>query len=300
MAFYNEDDKKDFFTTFEQTKPAVRNWTSLFNNAALYENKFGKDLYNFNSAEAIEFLRGMNQRSMQSLNSIKASFAIYTNWAIEKGLTLSNQNVWTTLELNSKMIVDKVSNTLIKDRLEFIRLTNAYVEHPYRRLVLFLLYEGFIGQEYSEIRFAMDDDLDIDKKTLRIVRNGQKQFLPVSNELIAVYKATISYNEFDKQGSPYLIKNRVKGQSISSSVVNKYVYRFIDAIALKTNHRSEYTATSIWKSGMYDYIHRNEIERGGISDDIFKEAAERYGYNINNKLHLLRKEYGLYKEAFKL
>jgi len=292
MRFYNEEYKKESLNY-----NVHKSYVTLFNKSYKYEQKYHKDLFDFNEDEAMELLLSYNQRSIRSLSNIKAVFATYTNWAIGKGLTLSNTNIWTTITLDSTMVVDKASNTMIRDRKEFLRLINAYVDHPYRKLVLFMLYEGFMGPQYSEIRFAKDSDLDMNKKTLHVVRDGKDCYLPVSDEFIRAYESSLNSDLFDKQGSPYLIKNRVKGQAISSSVVNKYVYHFIDAIALKTRHRPEYTSTSIWKSGMYNYIRQQELEYAFLTNDILSACAKRYGYSIN-KVHLLRKEYTLYKETF--
>ena len=298
MGFYNEDIKNNYINENKQSSDVAKKAKSLFVNSAPSELKFNKDIFDFNKEEALELLRNYNQRTMLSLAHIKSRLSTYTNWAIKKGLTKSNQNVWTALEIDSKMIVDKASNTLIKDRKEFIKLIDKYCDHAYRRLVLLMLYEGCMGREYSEIRFTLDEDLDIENKRLRLLRDGKDFYLPVSREFISAYKASFDFNQFDKKGSPYLIKNRVKGKALSKNVINHYVQHFANAIAKETGNKPEYTAVSIWKSGMYNYILDKERVYGYITNDILSDASKMYGYNID-ELSLLRREYNLYKDAFK-
>lgn len=151
---YNEEIKlkwvNEYTTLFSISKERL---IGIFNNAALLENIYTKDLCDFNVNELKVFYASFNSISAQSLLSCNTMMAAYSDWCIEKKISKTNINYFRILCIND---FEKLTNTakqekkyISRDKLE--KIIKYTVKNNCDELLFRLLYQGVRGKGSTEL-----------------------------------------------------------------------------------------------------------------------------------------------------
>ena len=89
---YNEQQKMQFIREKKQNASIAQNLENCFKEAEPREERYGRDISEWSTAEIIDFYKWKSTPYIQSLVALNNSLEIYTNWCILNGLVADNQN----------------------------------------------------------------------------------------------------------------------------------------------------------------------------------------------------------------
>jgi integrase len=287
---YNEEIKEKFLSTYEneQTQKTLRN---VFYNASLIENVLEKDLYEFTQDEIGKVIANTNPHNSNVARSIGRFVSQYISWAIEERLRTNKLNplkgVITEWYDN---FVDKTKKIHYSYE-EFLEL----LEHPNMlsaqdQTFLFLIYEGIMGQKFSQLRELKFSDIDWNHNTVYVKERNEK--IKVSDECIkylekahnqSTYyqfnKTTKEFTEKELLPSEYIFKNvksprATEGQQVGINVFYSRLHTLKDLLEL------EYlTPNAIRQSGMIYEAVKIYKEEGTLAYDQLAKVGEKYAYS---------------------
>ena len=272
---YNQEIKDRFIDEIGVDKYPYRWWERVFEKVYKFEEKYQKDFYSFTTNEILEFYKYLNLKSMSSLIVYNANLTHYGAWALQNNMILDGQNHF--YEIDSKLLstcVDKmfIANSVITYE-QLIHSFNQFNSHMDKYLV-FALFEGIKGKDFSEITDLRIEDIDKENKLAHL---SSGRIIPVSNEFINIcvlannevgYEIGGKKKTFVDTGYIYKQTNKGKGvkksQSVYRRIINTLGYLGID---------SHVTPNNIMSSGMLHYV-RKKAEELGISARDFLNSKE--------------------------
>lgn len=292
--------------SFMQTVKNDSSYAWIFDKSFDFENKFGKDLYQFNKEEILEFLASRNM-SFESLKVNLSCIRSYINWSYEKGIKASNKNAADDItDTELKKISKKKRNVLhVDDIYEIVGRINGSnfpkLKNMQDRLLVYLLFLGVRGERASElinlkykhidlenglIKLSELDanrkDLKVDKFCLDLIKSVKKEseyhrYMDGSND-----KTTNIKEFYDLHDSEYVFrKSNVGKKSKSDKMSYAGILRRLQTISKYTDLKL--TMNTVESSGM-TYIAKKAIDAGyELKIDnpvIIKSIFERF--NINN------------------
>lgn len=155
----------------------------LFDKAFDYEQKYSKDLFNFNKEEMISFLSGRNT-ALSTLKVHLSYISSYINWAIEEGVKLSNRNITleitnddlnkiakkdglltyeTVYEIVGRKLIDRNTGELIVFDTGLPKLKNVQ-----DKLLVYLMFIGVNGEKSHELINLRFEHVDVQNKKLKL------------------------------------------------------------------------------------------------------------------------------------
>lgn len=298
---YNEELKKEFIKYKNDNATHSPFFIeNLFNQTEPFEEERDKDLCNFTVKEIIEFYKFKGSVSDVSLANINGMFKKYTQFCIEKGMSIDNQNHF--LEITDQILQDECINKAMLKRMIVTRqelLSSLYkFSNPSDRFLLLALFEGMWGKDYSEIL-----DLNIADFEGNMVHLSSGRTIPVSDILIQYAKESAEKTEYTNASTGrtwklygeygQVIKRR-NGGEVKKENRGRVLYQRLYKLTAEMDVSNNITARYIRNSGQIDMFKRKAKEKDisvidAIYDnEIFDEVSYIYG-KINSRKNFINK-----------
>lgn len=185
---YNSDIKFQYINEKNKSEP-IAYLMRLFNKSMTYETQLDKDISNFNHDEILNFYKGMNSSSINTLIAFNSYLSAYTIWAINKKYVKDNQNHF--LEIN----INEMKDSLNQENFEQKYVTKDQIynwcfnlQNSRDRFIILSLFEGLKGKDYCEITSLKKSDIDFNEKTAQLCTGRQVKisdyFIDVANDAI--------------------------------------------------------------------------------------------------------------------
>lgn len=285
---YNEEIKERFLSQYEneQTQKTIRN---LFFNTYIIENTLEKDLFEQNLTEIGKCIENSNPHTRNVAASNGRFISQYISWAVENGYRKSNINPLkgVTADFYDKFI-DK-TRKIHYSYDEFLTLLEE-MQNGQDQAFLFLIWEGIMGEKFSQLQQLTFDDVDWDNKTVYVKERDEK--IDVSEDCIKyldkAYKQNTyyQYNKNTKEfvekellSSSYIFKNirsprASDGQMVGMSVFYNRLHAMKDYLEL------EYlTPMAIKQSGMIYEAVKQYQEFNVLAYDQLAELGRKYAFS---------------------
>lgn len=298
---YNEELKREFIKYKNDIATHAPFFIeNLFNQTSPFEEEKDKDLCNFTVAEIIEFYKFKGSVSDVSLANINGMFRKYTQFCIEKGMSIDNQNHF--LEITDQILQDECINKGMLKRMIITReelLSSLYTFlNPSDRFLLLALFEGIWGKDYSEIL-----DLNIADFEGNMVHLSSGRIIPVTDILVYYANESAKANEYTNESTGrtwklygeygQVIKRR-NGGDVKEKNRGRLLYQRLYKLTAEMDVSKNITARYIRTSGQIDMFKRLAKEKNiSVTDaiyneEIFKKVSYIYG-KINSRKNFINK-----------
>lgn len=288
--FYNEVIKNRYLNELENE--GSRNTISyIFLASKRAEEIKEMDLYNFSKEDIELVLENMHMTSAHTARANTNYISNYITWCIKHGYRENNLNPLDTIDSSwSRKFVDRTlkihySYEEFIDLLEDQNMLNAQDQS-----FLFLIFEGALGERFSELTELRFEDFDFDNKSVYI--KGRNRNISLSDECLKyVEKAynqdtyyvynlkTKEFSEKELLPSPYLFKNVKSPRStenipVGMSVLYNRLHGLKEVLELDS-----LTPNGIRQSGM---IYQGVLlyqQYGILGYDQFAIIGEKYNFS---------------------
>jgi integrase len=287
---YNGEIKERFLSNYdnEQTQATIRN---VFAKTELVESVLEKDLYEMNLTELGKCIENTNPYNKNVAKSTGRFISQYLTFCTENGYRNSNINPLKGVddEFYDKY-VDK-SKKIHFSFNEFLELLEDPILHNAQdKSFLFLIFEGLLGEQFSELRELKISDIDFENKTVYIKERGQK--VEISDECIKYLEKTINektyynynpktkdFNERELLQSVYVFKTTkspraTEGQMVGMSMLYTRIHALKEILDLEY-----FTPNAIKQSGMIKMAVDIFKEEGVLGYDQLAKIGEKYNFS---------------------
>jgi integrase len=213
MGIYQEDIKNDYliYTNKSYEKASL----NVFRVSYSLEEKYKKDLYEFNLEEISEL---MQELEIKTKASARNRFGMISHY-ISYNLRLKRVNQNPLFKVSSRWCEQFVdSNRKIISENELVEYLKE-IKNPQDKVVFLLLFEGVKGDDFSEILGLKKNDIDWETNTLNVVDSAtgprhvkvsDKCMCLIKEAIDQIYPVGIEGNNYQKKyiDSEYVIKNR--------------------------------------------------------------------------------------------
>lgn len=296
-SLYNPEVKERYLATFPNPDTA-KTLRYTFYNTELFEAKAQKDLYDMNLIELTKTIRGTNPLNAATAGTTSRFIYAYISWAIDVGLRFSNIHPMDGNMTSSffEKLVDKTK----KIHFSYDELIEMLEEIPnYQdKSMLLLMFEGVIGETFSELLSLKISDVNMDTNEVYIEQRDQT--IKVDPKCIEFIKGAIKettyqsyipkenrYNEKELLPSQYVFKN-VKSPRVQEDYQPVSPTVFYNRLKLikASNHEIEYlTPNALRQSGMIKMavdLVLEKVKNGDEAEiryrDVYKPIGEKYNY----------------------
>lgn len=293
---YNEEQKNRFI---KECPYAVK----YFEKAEPYEERFGKDLYDFNTPQILEFYKMLFSTSLDVLINFNTTFERYATFALKNSLIADGQNHFAEINRNMLMhCIDKRSFELTS-RTELKHITDKLL-NPLEKYLFWALFEGIKGYNYCEITELKWKDIDTKNKTA-ILCTGRT--VNLSDELIMYARESYETDIYftypttsDKTSKKkHMIGNIWKvpdiknvADDIDSKGTQCYrlITRCVKYLGMPVGY---FSGKHLADSGLMDYIKSLAIKYGVSNWDIIydhmHELEKQYEFTAQKRVNYVRK-----------
>lgn len=152
-----------------------------------FEEKFGKDVYDFNQFEIIEMYKNYVWTSIDSLYNLNSRLALYGDWALSKMMVKTNINYFRVIDRQQlqQCIFQIIVEKSVITREQVLDLAKQ-LENPSDAFILLCLFEGICGKEYLEIALAEVKNItcnDLENITIHVTDSKKERDVMISKEL---------------------------------------------------------------------------------------------------------------------
>ena len=290
MKKYNEDIKNRFMEYIDLSKYPPKWWDYVFDKSSVFEEMYGRDLYDFSTSNIIEFLKYLELGNINSLVVYKINLGKYAEWAVSQNLVADNQihfNEITMELLNSCISRARIDNAI----LSYDTIRNIHFVNSRDAFIFWSLFEGIKGKDFEEIINLKIEDFDEATQTVRLCTG---RVIPVSDRFIYICKAAnvektyIGLNDkgyvVNLKPSEYIYKERDNSRGINKARgVYKTIIRNMEY--LKDLNKG-ITAKSIRDSGLIYYLNKRADEYGITVNELLhdlpkcQDIIDKYNFNI--------------------
>jgi integrase len=295
---YNEVIKNRYLDTLENegSKATIR---YIFIASKRAEEIKEMDLYNFSKEDIELVLDNMHMTSYHTARANVNYISNYINFCIKHGYRENNLN---PLDVTDTKWAGKFVDRNIKTHYsyeEFIDLLeDPMMMNGQDQAFLFLIFEGILGERFSELTELRFEDIDWDNKTVYIKGRGKK--LPISEECLKyLQKAynqntyfsfnskTNEFNEKELLPSPYIFKNVKSPRSTPDVPVGMSVlYNRLHALQTIFS-LDRLTPNAIKQSGMIYQSVQLYQQYGALGYDQFAIIGDKYDFStISNQSYV--------------
>lgn len=287
---YNEEIKERFLSTYdnESTQTTIRN---VFAKTELVESVLEKDLYSMNLTELGKSIENTNPYNLNVAKSTGRFISQYLTWCTENGYRESNIN---PLKGVDDEFYDKYVDKSKKIHFSFDEfltlLEDKSLHNAQDKSFLFLMFEGLMGEQFSELRELTINDINWDENKIFI--KSRNQYIEVSKECIKYLEKTINektyynynsktkdFNERELLPSPYVFKTTKSPRSTEGQMVGMSML-YTRLHALKEILDLQYlTPNAIKQSGMIKMTVDIYNEEGVIGYEQLAKVGEKYDYS---------------------
>ena len=159
MEFYNNEHKLNFLEDIKFEYEDLKPFELLFTKSKNYEEKWDKDIYDFNDEETLEYLKSLKITTKASgINriSLLKKYVTYSS-----NVTSNNVNgfhdIKNVSDLASKIVL--TYTTLYFTREDLLEFINDNKMESKEAFVMLAMFEGFQGKSWREIRNAQLNDI---------------------------------------------------------------------------------------------------------------------------------------------
>jgi integrase len=296
---YNPDLKEEFLSsTYEEN--TIQTYRYHFFHSYHVEEKYGKDLKDFNENELNELLIRQAKKTA-SMNYFRNCFSVikqYIDWAIDNGHKKSDLNPMSSIlkPNNYEVYIDKSKSFISERNLE--EMENM-LENYQDKVILRLLFEGVYGEECSELLNLKKSDIDFENQRLTLRDNkGRERILNLEgrDRCFHILRGAINEKTYYAKGSPeskkgvrgvskyqlvetdYVIKNAKGPRTEEDNNVQTIRKRFDQNIKEITGMYNM-TIKNVWKSGMIRKAIELYERDGELTTAHLEEIAEHFGYD---------------------
>ncbi|WP_068617017.1 phage lytic cycle repressor MrpR family protein [Paenibacillus tuaregi] len=267
-VFYNEEQKTRYLKGLTERTYIV--YSRILKRASYIEEQLNKDLYDFNIAEIEQFMNFLAPTTMTSSNDALSIIRAYIRWAIQEDLRKDNVNPLETVMSDS--FIRKFVDTSVKmffTKREIERLTGGLVNFQDSALVQ-CLFEGIMGNGYSEILNILKKDIDRDSNNL-MVRNAaasgelQSRVIPVSSRLMNMLFSAANETIYHKNnGNPDVNLKAKDGELIDNEFVFRAVKMNTKEYGRANSHLVSRRITNIGEWFDYPHLTPMNIKKSGM------------------------------------
>lgn len=282
---YKEEIKEKFLSTYtnEATQRTIRN---VFYKTELVERVLEKDLMDFTQEEIGKAILNCNPHAVNVARSIGRFISQYITWCIEPPQRYRKN----TLNPLQGVLPEWYDNFVDKSKKihysynEFISLLEE-LHNGQDQAFLFLIWEGIIGEKFSEIQQLTFEDISFDNCTIFV--KDRNEDVKVSEDCIKYLEKaynqdtyyqynpnTGEFNEKELLKSPYLMKNvksprGTENSPVGMSVLYNRIHAMKDFLGL-------------------DFLTPNAIKQSGMIkaayDIVMNEGKTVLGYDELSKI----------------
>ena len=302
---YNMEYKQQYLNSIEsQNVNANKTVGLLFRKIADYEDKLGKDLYNFSVAEIIKYYKSLCTPSLESLMIMNNQYLKYTARALSEDLVDDCQNHYSEI---TNVILSKCINLALADaklikRDDLLYILDNNLLNPSDKFLCLALFEGIGDKHNADFYDLTLDNFDIENKIIKL-SSGRE--LEVSDKLISyAIESAETYDYYDiKEESESRMHyheqdNRIVkvffNSNLNAPIFNyrRSLYFRLVRIANATNMVS-IGATTLKESGKLEYVINKANEENRSYMDILgdPEVVKRYGPTNSRTRYIIK--YGL-------
>ena len=294
---FNEDTKKMFIDSLK-TDDLKSMYTSIFKRTEAFESGLDMDIYNFNVKECMNLLISLNPKSIGHIGSLKSQFSKYIEWAINKGK--AEKNYWSLVPVDDDFVRFSFASRNVKDLDELTLIVESSLVVPYDKYVVYLLYMGVMGENFSELAKIKDTGID---KMNKAITTERRKYTALTEPLFESIASSDYYEEKKQRdyNSHYFVKPFKTKGLIGNPVGYQHVHRVVKKMNDSYNEQNpdnqrQFTPTTIWRSGLFFSMYKIEQTKGELVIDDYAYVSDVYGNN--NTFSSYSRDFELYKDVF--
>jgi len=294
---YNEEIKNKFLNSLP-TDTLNRMYKSIFQRTEGVESKLGKDIASFEMDECMNLIIALNPKSTGHIGSLLSQLNKYGDWAVKNGV--SAKNYWSLVPVDEDYAKQSFSSRNVKDIDELMKMVEAGLSVPYDKYIIYLLYIGAMGEDFSELINVYEADVDTEQG---VIKTSRRTYTNVPDPIMRSIASNDYYEERKQRDydSPFFIKPYKTKHLLGSPISYQHVHKVVQKLNVNYNkenpdNKIELTPTTIWRSGLFNSLYQIEKTKGDLVADDYSYVSEIYG-NKNTFSSYLR-DYDLYKEIF--
>jgi len=188
-------------------KDTVTSNTNIMKKFSDYELKWkeGRDLYTFNRNEILDMLAMFSSSSISTLNVYLSIIRKYLDLAIEQGYLKTNINIADSVGYDDLLeIVNKTKkNRKIISKEDIYDMVEEKIANRQDQAILLLTFEGIKGKDCIELEQLKNDDIDTDKSTIKVVREGQELIVNIPRRLSNTLFIAKTDKEYQKSNGTF-------------------------------------------------------------------------------------------------
>lgn len=287
---YNEEVKERFLSQYdnEQTQITMRN---VFYKTELVESVLGKDLYEFSLDELGKAIENTNPHTRNVAMSTGRFISQYITWAIEPPERI-RKNALNPLKGVTSEFYDKLIDKTRKihhSYEEFLELLSQ-LDNSQDAALLFLFWEGIIGERFSQIQALKLSDVNFDNSTIYVKERDEDvsvdpeclKYIEKANDEKTYYYYNMKTKEITEKEllpSEYIFKNvksprASENQMIGMSVIYNRIH------TMKELLETEYLSPqSLRQSGMiWESVKQYQKDKV-LAYDQLAEVGKKYDFS---------------------
>lgn len=297
---YNTEQKERFL----QKHPEAKLW---FEKTEPFEKDNGKDLYDFNVPEILEFYKMLFTASLDRLLVANGLFTKYSDFALKNTLIADGQNHF--IEINTDLLAKCLdrSRAVLTTRDE-LRIIISKLVNPLDKYVFQAMFDGLKGDDYCEITQLKRADID---ETTRTAKLCTGRVVKLSPELIEYakesYETDVYYSYIDedkiavkntnvKKMTGDIFKSQIrKNSSDDIHIQGQHCYRIVVRCTKWLEIPARYlSGKHLWDSGVMDLAKKiSECKKIPIKDCFYgenlEEIAAQYNFTVQMRSNYLKK-----------
>lgn len=306
---YNEIQKKEYLDFCDSTnrygETTISGIKSIFNNSALVEERWEKDLCYFNRPQIIDLLKSYNSLAPDRLKQNCVYLADYYNWCLNVNHYVSDLTNYYHYSLSDEIIdgvIDKEDLLGKYFNKEEMKKYTSKIYDPTNQYIAYALYNGIKGDNFEELIHVKPEDLDRDKKELTLITERK---IIVDDYFIELMDKADAAEKYDEEGAikdnpqdyysfipnGYVLKQMKRGGANPLTIPS--IQRRLRVIKEQSGNKF-LTAAGIWKNGLINHIierHREFQPDITFQEIMFHEInAKLYTHDKKTKEYI--KEYG--------
>lgn len=313
---FNSEVKEQFLKEMTEhgviSENTAKTYRNLFRRTYTFiEKKKKKDLYQLTFKEMEKLLQLFEANNRSTIESYARVISSYLNWATEKGFT--EKNVIGDLKPDDfEKYLEKSETYLTEDRLLDIE---ENCKNAQDAVILRMLFNGFSGKNLSEIRNLKKQDIDKNKKMIRLVNTLKEdpstglpvdftyRWEPVDDYTLELIEDAIQETTYMKKNgeiaqgpsgrareytelvdNDYVVRPSITKTDTHNKPVDRHVvYRRVKTLAEYFNMKDTLDTRLIMRSGMI-FCANNMIENDELSLNALKMVASRFNMRTHHNL----------------
>ena len=276
MKFYNNEHKLGFLTYIKFEYEDLKPFELLFTKSKNYEEKWDKDIYDFNDEETLEYLKSLKITTKGSGINRISLLKKYVSYS--SNVSSNNVNGFHDIKSVSDL-ADRIVltyTTLYFTREDLLEFINDNKVESKEAFVMLAMFEGFQGKSWREIRNAQLNDITEENGRYYIDlyddenHSEKSRTIEISKEL---YKYAKETNEIKTE--PYIVPKTgelSERDLADTDYILRGMGRGVDdnvAVPVHYIHRLFY---DMQKNYSEDRLKPKDIRNSGIGSELLKLA----------------------------